>query len=168
MLLMAKPPVDTTRRLFSIHLRSIVPLIQPICVSTRSLQRGHSPMRTLQDSVQSDNDAHIVKSQDDPVNAWRPSMGIVQEQLTSSPIEEVYALEPEAAPLVESPRRCISTPASRRYHVLYPSLRTPIRSCLRPRSYLHHRVPLLRSRLCNCLPLPITPTTTPRGNQYLA
>ena len=102
------------------------------------------------------------------MNAWKPPTGIVQEQLTSPPIEEVYALEPEPAPLVESPCRCISTPASRRDRALYPSLRTPIRSCLRPGSYLHHRVPLLRSRLCNCLPLPITPTTTPRGNQSLA
>jgi hypothetical protein len=47
-------------------------------LSSKGSLSDYPLLRTPQDSVQSDNDALIVTSQDDPVNAWRPSMGIVQ------------------------------------------------------------------------------------------
>lgn len=60
-----------------------------------SLSDYSSILRTPQDSAQSDNDTLISKQQDDGVvggaNGWKPSMGIVQETLTSSPIEETFS-----------------------------------------------------------------------------
>jgi hypothetical protein len=59
-----------------------------------SLSDYSSILRTPQDSVQSDNDALLSKQQDDGVsgaNSWKPSMGMVQETLTSSPIEETFS-----------------------------------------------------------------------------
>jgi hypothetical protein len=60
-----------------------------------SLSDYSSILRTPQDSAQSDNDTLISKQQDDGVvngaNGWKPSMGMVQETLTSSPIEETFS-----------------------------------------------------------------------------
>ena len=58
-----------------------------------SLSDYSTILRTPQDPVQSENDALIVKQQDDSpssVSNWKPSMGMVQETLTSSPIEETF------------------------------------------------------------------------------
>jgi len=132
-------------------------------LSSKGSLSDYPLLRTPQDSVQSDNDALIVKSQDDPVNAWKPSMGMVQEPLTSSPVEEVFGARARAGSAGGKLMSMhINTSFAQRS-------RTPTRSCLRPRSYLHRRVLLLRSRL----PLPITPTTTPlqrtpRCNRSLA
>jgi hypothetical protein len=65
-------------------------------LSSKGSLSDYPLLRTPQDSVQSDNDALIVKSQDDPVNTWKPSMGMVQEQLTSSPVEEVFGARARA------------------------------------------------------------------------
>lgn len=65
-------------------------------LSSKGSLSDYPLLRTPQDTVQSDNDALIVKSQDDPASAWKPSVGMVQEQLTSSPIEEHFGARARA------------------------------------------------------------------------
>lgn len=67
-----------------------------------SLSDYSTILRTPQDSVQSENDAIIAKQQDDnqainAANGWKPSVGMVQEQLTSSPIDETFSRGPSQA-----------------------------------------------------------------------
>lgn len=64
-------------------------------LSSKGSLSDYPLLRTPQDSVQSENDALIVKSQDEP-SAWKPSMGIVQETLTSSPIDESFGARARA------------------------------------------------------------------------
>ncbi|PVF99024.1 hypothetical protein CPB86DRAFT_732168 [Serendipita vermifera] len=62
--------------------------------SKGSLSDYSTILRTPQDSVQSENDALIVKQADDNTSgsgAWKPSMTLVKETLTSSPVEEVFS-----------------------------------------------------------------------------
>lgn len=63
-----------------------------------SLSDYSTILRTPQDSAQSDNDALIAKQDDiSGANSWKPSVGIVQEQLTSSPIDETFPRGPVRA-----------------------------------------------------------------------
>ncbi|CAG8710833.1 17306_t:CDS:1, partial [Acaulospora colombiana] len=57
--------------------------------SKGSLSDYSTILRTPQDSVQSENDALIVKQADENTSgsgAWKPSMTLVKETLTSSPL----------------------------------------------------------------------------------
>ena len=60
-------------------------------LSSKGSLSDYPILRTPQDTVQPDNEA-MIKHQDEPsgVNTWKPSMGMVQEQLTSSPVDEVF------------------------------------------------------------------------------
>ncbi|KAG8812734.1 hypothetical protein FRC17_001850, partial [Serendipita sp. 399] len=61
-------------------------------LSSKGSLSDYSTLRTPQDLVQPDNEA-LIKQQDDAnsTNGWNPNMSLVQDQLTSSPVEEVYS-----------------------------------------------------------------------------
>ncbi|CAG7846772.1 SubName: Full=Uncharacterized protein {ECO:0000313/EMBL:CCA74111.1} [Serendipita indica DSM 11827] len=61
-------------------------------LSSKGSLSDYPILRTPQDPVQPDSEA-MIKHQDESsgANAWKPSMGIVQEQLTSSPVDEVFS-----------------------------------------------------------------------------
>ena len=56
-----------------------------------SLSDYSTILRTPQDSAQSENDALIAKQDENQVNGWKPTVGMVQEQLSSSPIDETFS-----------------------------------------------------------------------------
>lgn len=60
-------------------------------LSSKGSSSDYSLLRTPQDSNQSDNDALIKQDVESPNGGgWKPSIGIVQEQFTSSPVEEGF------------------------------------------------------------------------------
>lgn len=60
-------------------------------LSSKGSSSDYTLLRTPQDSTQSDNDALIKQDADSPNGGgWKPTIGLVQEQFTSSPIEEGF------------------------------------------------------------------------------
>jgi hypothetical protein len=60
--------------------------------SKGSSSSDYTLLRTPQDSSQSDNDALIKQDADSPNGGgWKPAIGLVQEQFTSSPVDEGFS-----------------------------------------------------------------------------